>query len=428
MTDAIVVKKLSKSYKIYQRPLDLLLEILLPGTVRHKKFWALQDISFTVGKGEVVGVIGRNGAGKSTLLKILAGTLNATSGEVLINGKVSAILELGTGFNPGLTGRENVVLGGMCLGMTRSEIEDKLPSIIEFSGLENVIDQPFKTYSSGMQARLTFATAISIDPDILIVDEALAAGDAFFVSKSMKRIDEICKSGATVFFVSHSMNLVERFCSRVIFIEDGRIRSIGETKRICKEYELLLLKEEQRQLKGELDKRSEEKDRVGTSDMEIQSVRVLNGEGKEENLLCVGHGYNIEVTFKSNFASEAPVIVSIQASSGSGNVAFSLNTAGHLSPKGEEMSFGLRAGPGEHRVVFRLDPLLLGRGDYFLSVGLQPHNRTQSVSDYYDYVHMRWSFSVWRKTVFQWVSYEQPVSVDLSKGLIEEAEKNKLEV
>lgn len=233
---AIRVDGVSKAYRTYSNPLGLLKEAVC-GKPRRKEQCVLRDISFEVPRGSIVGIIGPNGAGKSTLLKIVAGLLCPTTGTAETRGRISAILELGTGFHPDFTGRQNIITGGMCLGMTRSEVEERQRSIIDFSELHSVIDRPFKTYSSGMQARLTFATAVSIDPEIFIVDEALATGDAYFVSKCIKRIHEICSSGATVLFVSHSTHQVAQLCNTAIWLQDGRIRGIGPARDITRQYD-----------------------------------------------------------------------------------------------------------------------------------------------------------------------------------------------
>jgi ABC-type polysaccharide/polyol phosphate transport system ATPase subunit/SAM-dependent methyltransferase len=234
---AIQVKGLSKDFDIYSKPLDVAIEVL-SGRIRRKRFRALDNVSFEVERGEIMGVIGHNGAGKSTLLKIITGVLDATEGTVEIRGRVTAILELGLGFNGELSGRENIQLSGLLYGMTKSEIEGKLAGIIEFSGLGDFIDRPVKIYSSGMQARLAFSVATAVDPDILIIDEALAAGDAMFVQKSMRRIYELCRGGRTVLVVSHGTGILAQLCQRVMWLDGGKIRAIGPAMNVIQAYDL----------------------------------------------------------------------------------------------------------------------------------------------------------------------------------------------
>lgn len=240
---AVRVKDLTKTFKVYNRPVDLAMDLVF-GKERYTPFTALKDVSFELKRGEVFGIVGRNGSGKSTLLKILADKLDKTSGQTETNGKVSAILELGTGFHPEFTGRENIVVGGMCMGMTKEEIAEKEDWIIQFSELEKFIDMPFKTYSSGMQARLTFSLAVSMQPDIFLIDEALATGDTFFVNKCLRRIEDICNSGSTVIMVSHSLNIFERLCHRCMWLKDGRIEAIGTPSDIIKQYETHMFMEQ----------------------------------------------------------------------------------------------------------------------------------------------------------------------------------------
>jgi ABC-type polysaccharide/polyol phosphate transport system ATPase subunit len=236
---AIRARGLRKAYRVYAHAVDPLVEAIRR-VPRHTERVALQSVDLELKRGEIVGVLGRNGAGKSTLLKIIAGTLERTFGELEVNGRITAILELGTGFHPDYTGRENILMGGLCLGMTKAEIEGKVDSIVEFSELREVIDQPFKTYSTGMQARLTFATAISVEPDILIVDEALSVGDARFQMKCFGWIQRLKQKNATILLVSHDTNTITTFCDRALILEGGRVFAEGEAKPITVVYHNLL--------------------------------------------------------------------------------------------------------------------------------------------------------------------------------------------
>ena len=251
--DAVIsVSGVSKRFEIYASPLDFLREALT-GKPRHQEFWALRDVTFEMRRGEVIGIVGRNGAGKSTLLKILAGTLERTSGDLDVKGRISPILELGTGFHPEYSGRQNIYLGGLCLGMSRDEVDAKVDQIIEFSELSEFIDRPLKTYSAGMHARLAFAVAVSIDPDILIVDEALSVGDAKFQLKSFDRIRDFSQKGKTILLVSHNMNQIVSFCNRAILFERGKLLLDGEPNKVGQVYHEMLFSPAVTQVSGGVD-------------------------------------------------------------------------------------------------------------------------------------------------------------------------------
>ncbi len=234
---AIDIQNLSKIYKLYEKPIDRLKETLsITGKSYHRDFYALNNVSLQIRKGETVGIIGKNGAGKSTLLKIITGVLAPTSGNVKINGRISSLLELGAGFNPEYNGLENIYLNGTIMGMTKEEVDERLQDILDFADIGDFIYQPVKTYSSGMYVRLAFSVAINVNPDILIVDEALAVGDARFQLKCFKKLEEIKNSGKTILFVSHAIDQVKAFCTKGILINDGTIIYQGDPKEASVKY------------------------------------------------------------------------------------------------------------------------------------------------------------------------------------------------
>ncbi|WP_197258645.1 ABC transporter ATP-binding protein [Paenibacillus dendritiformis] len=235
--EIIKVNNVSKTYRMYSQPKDRLKEALsLGGKVYHQDFFALNNISFTLSKGENVGIIGKNGSGKSTLLKIITGIIQPNSGNVEVFGRVSAILELGSGFNPEYSGIENIYTYGLIVGISKKEMETKIGDIISFADLGEFIHQPVKTYSSGMYARLAFSVAINIDPDILIVDEALSVGDMGFQHKCMNKMKELIEQGATVIFVSHDTFAIKSLCSRCIYLENGNIKADGSAIEVTDLY------------------------------------------------------------------------------------------------------------------------------------------------------------------------------------------------
>ncbi len=233
----IRARNLGKCYQLYAQPQDRLKQFLWRGKRQYfREFWALRDVNFDVMPGEVVGIIGRNGSGKSTLLQLVCGTLTPTTGEVAVKGRVAALLELGAGFNPEFTGRENVFMSAAIMGLSQAEIAARYEDIVEFSGIRDFIDQPVKTYSSGMYVRLAFSVAISVDPDILVIDEALSVGDGEFSRRSFDRIMALKNAGKTILFCSHSMYQIEAICNRAIWLNQGIMEGMGDPARMVVAY------------------------------------------------------------------------------------------------------------------------------------------------------------------------------------------------
>ena len=318
---AIKVDRVSKMYKLYDKPSDRLKESL--GLTRKKKYhehWALNDVSFEVKKGETVGIIGTNGSGKSTILKIITGVLNPTAGEVVIDGRISALLELGAGFNMEYTGIENVYLNGMMIGFSREEIDQRLDDILKFADIGDFVNQPCKTYSSGMFVRLAFAVAINIDPEILIVDEALSVGDVFFQAKCYKKFEEFKEQGKTIIFVSHDLSSISKYCDRVVLLNKGDKMSEGAPKEMINLYKRVLLNQTVSGQDGKVLQENEEQgstetklwkshykinpgvDEYGTGEAEIIDFAIIDEHGSYTN--CIEKGTSFAIKSKVLFNQE----------------------------------------------------------------------------------------------------------------------------
>lgn len=234
---AIQTRGLGKCYHLYSDPMDRLKQSIFRSRRRYfREFWALREVSFEIARGETFGIIGANGSGKSTLLQLICGTLQPTEGAISVGGRISALLELGAGFNTEFTGRENVYLNAAILGLSREETDEKYPRILEFADIGDFIDRPVKTYSTGMLVRLAFSVQVAVDPDILIIDEALSVGDIFFQQKCMRRMKALREQGVTILFVSHDLTLVRDFCGRVLYLKQGRMKCLGRSQQAIQRF------------------------------------------------------------------------------------------------------------------------------------------------------------------------------------------------
>jgi lipopolysaccharide transport system ATP-binding protein len=305
---AIEVTGLGKSYALYEKPMHRLAHILFPRRASElaRDFWALRDVSFEVERGSSLGVMGRNGSGKSTLLQLVTGTLSPTTGSIRVFGRVAALLELGSGFDPEFTGRENVYLNGAVLGLSRPEMDSRFDAIAAFADIGEFLDQPVKTYSSGMLLRLAFAVQVQVEPDILIVDEALAVGDSLFQKRCFERMNRLRESGVTLLFVSHDQEAVRTLTDRAILLRDGRIKAAGPSPDVILEYRRQMHEDEKAYLAHNVARATREAPAgaaIGTDpksfgdrDAEIETVRVLDAAGKEANSFIPGDRIAIIVT------------------------------------------------------------------------------------------------------------------------------------
>lgn len=324
MEYSIEVENLSKVYKLYDKPSDRLKEALSPvKKCYHKDFYALRDLNFKIKPGETVGFVGKNGSGKSTLLKLLTEVLTPSEGTLKINGKVSALLELGAGFNNEYTGMENIYLNGTIMGYSREEMDKRVDDIVKFADIGEYINQPVKTYSSGMFVRLAFAVAINVEPDILIVDEALAVGDVRFQLKCMDKFLEFKEKGITILYVSHDVNSIKRFCTRAIWINEGHMEADGDVDLITDKYLDYLKTLDAQNEEGEAAKPSEDAavkttEEDGKRDLEstveiaeVVSLKIMNSKGEETEELEHGEKVKLELTYYVNDTSIKNPVVGI---------------------------------------------------------------------------------------------------------------------
>lgn len=365
MTNTLIeVKNLTKIYKIYDKPIHRLRDTVFPRLKsKATDFTALGGISFAANKGDAIGILGKNGSGKSTLLKIISSVLSATSGECKVIGRVSSILELGTGFNSEYTGHENIYLNGTIMGLTREEIDAKVDDIVAFADIGDFINQPVKIYSSGMFARLAFAVAINVNPDILIIDEVLAVGDSRFQSKCIDKLKELKEQGTTILFVSHATEQVKRFCNRAIWIKDGLIKADGEASSVVDEYENFMLFTE---TEGVTTERDEAAQVAAAATNEAKLARILDVQINKAKFKTFDE-LSIEITYEI-FEDEIDgfLVGAAIYSADHKNYIFGPNT--HL----EKMA--VKSTKGTHKITYKIPKLTLIKGAFCIDVGIFNNN------------------------------------------------------
>ena len=390
---AIAVQNVCKIYKLYDKPMDRLKEALgLTRNVKHREHFALNNVNFQVKQGECVGIIGTNGSGKSTILKIITGVLNPTSGAVTVNGRISALLELGAGFNQEYSGMENIYLNGTMNGFSNAEIDAKLQDILDFADIGDYVHQPVKTYSSGMFVRLAFSVAINIEPEILIVDEALSVGDVFFQAKCYHKFEEFKKMGKTIMIVSHDLSSIAKYCDRVILLNEGVKLGEGSPKEMIDDFKRVLVgqyelpeqKSEQSLLndaevqeavhtKAAVQKRAREGNaentktlEYGTKEAEIEEIYIVDDRGVRTNAILKGMEFGIYMKVRFHQDLPAPIF------------AFSIKTAKGTEITGTntmfEKAFLESVSAGSEKLVSFTQKMSLQGGEYLISFGVTGYN------------------------------------------------------
>ncbi len=391
----ISVSNISKTFKLYHNPADRLKEIVLRKTF-HKNFEALKNISFTVQEGETLGIVGENGAGKSTLLKILTGVLMPDTGTVHVDGRITGLLELGTGFNYEFSGVQNIYLNGTYLGMSRQEIDARKEAIIAFTELGDFIHEPLKTYSSGMVMRLAFSIAMHANPKAFVVDEALSVGDAYFQQKCMRKIKEFKNQGGAIVFVSHDMNAVKILCDKAVLLSHGVSLEEGEPDKIIDTYNFLLAKKS----KGEeirLRDFAETGKSYGNFKVEIIDVNMCNEHGQESEVFVSGEKCTIGIDLQANEDVQC-MSVGILIRDRFGQDIFGTNTHHLHAP------IALKDGQRCY-VQYEIDELNIGSGKYSLTVAV--HKDDTHIDECYQWIDMMKSFEV--------VSSKDYIFIGLSK-------------
>jgi ABC-type polysaccharide/polyol phosphate transport system ATPase subunit len=348
---SIKVENVTKTFRLRQGGTPTLKSAALDffrGGRRKRDFIALKDVSFAVGKGETLGIIGANGAGKSTLLSIITGTMSPTSGTVVTNGTISSLLELGAGFHPDLTGRENVFLNGAIMGIPRKQMTERFDAIVEFAGIENFIDQPVKHYSSGMYVRLGFAVAVEVAPDILLIDEVLAVGDADFQRKCIQKIGEFRERGKTMLIISHDLRTIQKISDRILLLDEGRILGMGDPANVVDEYESLNRKRNAKLIEREW----------GTGEVKITGVDIVDQGGAKTNKFKWGAPLEARIHYHTDGKISQPVF-GFAISDEGGRIIYGNNT--------QIEKFTIPEIAGDGTVALKLEKLAMAKGTYRMS-------------------------------------------------------------